>query len=158
MPEDLPQEADKPKISKAAHKRRQIKEVKTKLQNLSPKATAEVVEEVLATQARKQVGGLTNFLREHGVVGVGVGLVFGIQIKAVVDTIMLSFVNPFTQLVLPGSVALANQTVSLRIGGKTAALGWGAIAYSLLTFIMVALIVYVAYRMLRLDKLAKKKD
>ncbi len=157
MPE-VPTQDDKPKLSKAADKRRQIKEVKTKLQNLSPKATTEVLEEVLATQARKQVGGLTNFLREQGVVGVGVGLVFGIQIKAVVDTIMLSFVNPLTQLVLPGSVALANQTVALRLGGKTATFGWGAVVYSLLTFIIVAFIVYAAYRLLHLDKLAKKKD
>ncbi len=157
MPEETPKE-DKPPLSKAAHKRRRIKEVKTKLSNLSPSAAAEAVEEVVTQHARRQVGGLTNFLREQGVVGIGVGLVFGVQIKAVVDTIMLNFVNPFTQLVLPGSVALANQSMTLRINGKTAILGWGAIVYSLLTFIIVALIVYVAYRLLHLDKLAKKKD
>lgn len=147
--------------AKAANKRRQIKEVKTKLSNLSPKATAEVLNEVVTTQALKQVGGLTNFLREQGVVGVGVGLVFGIQIKAVVDTIMASFVNPITQLVLPGSKSLSAQTFMLvnRPGtNNDTTIGWGAIAYSLMTFIFVAMIVYAAYRLLRLDKLAKKKD
>ena len=147
--------------TKIKHKRRRIKEVKTKLSNLTPAAAAEAVEEVVATQARKQVGGLTNFLREQGVVGVGVGLVFGIQIKAVVDTIMANFVNPITQLVLPGSKSLSAQALKLvdHPGDKNdITIGWGAILYSLLTFIIVAFIVYLAYRMLRLDKLAKKKD
>lgn len=146
---------------KAQHKRRRIKEVKTKLSNLTPAAAAEAVEEVVATQTRKQVGGLTNFLREQGVVGVGVGLVFGIQIKAVVDTVMANFVNPITQLVLPGSKSLSAQAFKIvdRPGTTNdTVLGWGAILYSLLTFIIVAFIVYLAYRMLRLDKLAKKKD
>ena len=157
MAEQIEQEHGE-RHKKIQHKRRRIKEVKTKLSNLTPAAAAEAVEEVVATQARKQVGGLTNFLREQGVVGVGVGLVFGIQIKAVVDTVMANFVNPITQLVLPGSVGLANQSVMLHLNSKAVKFGWGAILYSLLTFIIVAFIVYLAYRMLRLDKLAKKKD
>ena len=142
---------------KAAHKRRQVKEVKTKLSNLTPAAAAEVVNDVVASQARKQVGGFTNFIREQGVVGVGIGLVLGIQIKAVVDTIMASFVNPVTELLLPGKGALSSQAVFLGFGGKSVGISWGAITYSLFTFLMVALIIYAAYKLLRLDKLKKEK-
>jgi large conductance mechanosensitive channel len=137
---------------KAAKKRRQIKEVKTKLGNLTPAAAAEVVNEVVAAQARKQASGFTNFIREQGVVGVGVGLVLGIQIKAVVDTVMASFVNPLTGL-LPGGGTLSAR--AFHIG--SAKIGWGAIAYSLFTFLMVAFIIYAAYKLLRLDKLKKEK-
>ena len=140
-------------LSKAAQQRRQIKEVKTKLGNLSPAATAEVVNEVVADKARQQLGGFTNFIRDQGVVGVGIGLVLGIQVKAVVDTIMASFVNPVTELLLPGGGALSKQVFLLD---KTE-IGWGAIVYSLFTFVMVALIIYAAYKLLRLDKL-KKQD
>jgi large-conductance mechanosensitive channel len=141
------------KRSKAAYKRRKIKEVKTKLSNLSPAAAAEVVEGVVAAQARKQVGSFAHFIREQGVVGVGVGLVLGIQIKAVVDTIMASFVNPVTEVLLPGKGALSSKIVSVG----SVKIGWGAIAYSLFTFIMVALIIYAAYKLLRLEKLKKDK-
>ncbi len=146
-----------PHNHKAARRRRQIKEVKTKLGNLSPSAAAEVVNDVVTNQARKQATGFTNFIREQGVVGVGIGLVLGIQVKAVVDTIMASFVNPVTELLLPGKGALSAQTVSVGVGGKSAVIGWGAIAYSLFTFLMVAFIIYAAYKLLRLDKLKKEK-
>ena len=146
--------ADKPeepkKLTKAAHKRRRVKEVKTKLSNLSPSAAAEVVNEVVSTQALKQASGFTNFIRDNGVVGVGIGLVLGIQIKAVVDTIMASFVNPLTTL-LPGGGTLSGRAV--QIG--SAKIGWGAIVYSLFTFLIVALIIYAAYKAFRLDKLKK---
>lgn len=138
---------------RAAHRRRQVKEVKTKLSNLTPAAAAEAVNEVVAAQARKQASGFTSFIREQGVVGVGVGLVLGVQIKAVVDEIMKHFVNPLTTMLLPGKGALSSQMVSI---GSTK-IGWGAIAYSLFTFLMVALIIYGAYKLLRLDKLKKDK-
>src|SRR5688572_224771 len=93
-------------LTKTEHKKRQIKEVKTKLSNLSPAAATEVVSDVVATQYRKQASGFTNFIRDQGVVGVGIGLVLGIQIKAVVDTVMASFVNPLTGL-LPGGGTLS---------------------------------------------------
>lgn len=143
---------------KTVEKNRQVAEIKTKLSNLSPGAAAEAVNEVVASQARKQVNGFTEFLREQSVISIGIGLVLGIQIKAVVDTIMASFVNPVTQLILPGQEALSSKTFMLTIDGKQVAIGWGAIVYSLFTFIMVAIIIYAGYKLLRLDKLAKKKD
>ncbi len=141
------------KLSKVAHKQRRVKEVKTKLSNLTPAAAAEAVNEVVAAQARKQASGFTSFIREQGVVGVGVGLVLGIQIKAVVDTIMISLVNPLTELLLPGKGTLNAQT--LHMG--SAKIGWGSIVYSLFTFLMVAFIIYGSYKLLRLDKLKKDK-
>jgi len=141
---------------KAAHRKRQIKEVKTKLGNLSPAAAAQVVNDVVASQAHKQVGGFTNFLREQSVVGIGIGIVFGSQIKVVVDSIMAGFVNPITQLVLPGSVSLARQTSSLSFNGKTVVIGWGAIVYTLITFVFVAAIIYATYKLLKLDRLKKQ--
>jgi large conductance mechanosensitive channel len=141
------------KLSKSAHKQRQIKEVKTKLSNLTPAAATEAVSDVVAAQYRKQASGFTNFIRDQGVVGVGIGLVLGIQIKAVVDTIMASFVNPVTASLLPGGGGLSSQVV--KIGSVK--IGWGAIVYSLFTFLIVAFIIYAAYKLLRLDKLKKEK-
>jgi large conductance mechanosensitive channel len=96
-------------------------------------------------------------LREQGVVGVGIGLVLGIQVKAVVDVIMASFVNPVTELLLPGQESLSRQTATLTLGNQSVVIGWGAIVYSLFTFVMVAVIVYAGFKLLKLDKLTKKK-
>jgi len=144
---------------KVAKTRRQIKEVKTKLANLTPAAAAEAVSDVVAEQARKQVSGFGDFLREQSVVGVGIGIVFGTQIKVVVDSIMAGFVNPLTELILPGSGGLASQTIVLREASETAdkvELAWGSIVYTLLTFIIVAAIIYATYKLLKLDRFKKK--
>jgi large-conductance mechanosensitive channel len=144
---------------KAAKKRRQIKEVKTKLNNLSPAAAAEAVEGVVAEQTRRQIRGFGDFLREQSVVGVGIGIVFGAQVKVVVDAIMAGFVNPITELILPGSGGLSAQTIILRDASNPkdrVELGWGAIVYSILTFIIVAAIIYATYKLLKLDRFKKK--
>ena len=138
---------------KAKKKQRQIQEVKTKLNNLTPAAATEAVSDVVAAQARKQASDFTSFIRDQGVVGVGIGLVLGIQIKAVVDEVMKHFVNPVTAALLPGGGGLSAQAV--KIGSVK--IGWGAIVYSLFTFLIVAFIIYAAYKALRLDKLKKEK-
>lgn len=145
---------------KVAKTRRQIKEVKTKLANLTPAAAAEAVSDVVAEQARKQVSGFGDFLREQSVVGVGIGIVFGTQIKVVVDSIMAGFVNPLTELVLPGTGGLIDKTITLKDAPNPAdkvELAWGSIVYTLLTFIIVAAIIYATYKLLKLDRF-KKKD
>lgn len=148
----------KPKtLSASANRERKKKEVATKLRHLGPAAKAEV-QELVDEQLSKQFNGFTDFLREQSVIGVGIGLVFGTQIKTVVDTIMKSFVNPVTSLFLPGQEALADKAITLHAFHRTTVIGWGAIAYQLFSFIMVALIVYAAYKLLKLDKLAKKKE
>jgi large-conductance mechanosensitive channel len=140
-----------------ANKRRATKEVATKLNNMSPAARAEVLNQAVNQQVFKQVGGFVEFLREQSVIGIGIGLVLGTQIKSVVDSIMQSFVDPITKLVLPGEQLLTDKTVTFSLGSRHAVIGWGAIAYSLFSFIMVAIIVYTIFKVLKLDRLTKKK-
>ena len=147
------------KLSPKANKERKVKELKTKLSNMPPLATAEVVNEVVAKQVGKQFSGFTEFLREQGVVGLAVGLVLGIQVKAVVDQFMASFVSPLLTLILPGGQgSFAKLSFSFTIGDKTQTFVWGSFVLTLLTLLIVALIIYAAYKLLHLDKLAKKKD
>jgi large conductance mechanosensitive channel len=108
--------------------------------------------------ARKQVNGFMDFLREQSVVGLAIGLVLGTQAKVLVDQIIASFFNPFIGLLLPGEGTLAQKTASLTIGHKTATFGWGAFVISLITFLVVAAVVYFVFKGLRLDRLDKKND
>src|SRR5882757_403621 len=129
-------------LSAKANERRETREVATKLRNLGPVAKAEVVNEVVTKQFNKQLNGFTHFLRDQSVIGIGIGLVLGTQVKAVVDQIMASFVNPLTKL-LPGQQTLSAKTLVIHLHGHTADIGWGAIMYSIFTFLIVVALVYV---------------
>jgi large conductance mechanosensitive channel len=118
-------------------------------------ALGRVREKTLVT---KQFGGFVEFLREQSVVGLAIGLVLGTQAKSLVDQLVISFVNPLTGLLLPGEGTLKQKTFDVTLNGKTAAFGWGAFVYSMLTFVIVAALVYYVFKGLRLDKLDKKKE
>lgn len=143
---------------RVAHRQRQIKEVKTKLSNLTPAAAAEAASDVIAKQASKQVRGFLDFLREQSVVGLAIGLVLGTQAKQLVDQMILSFFNPFIGLLLPGEGTLAQKKATIHLWDKSAEFAWGAFVISLMTFVIVAAVVYFIFRGLRLDKLDKKKE
>jgi large conductance mechanosensitive channel len=140
-----------------AERRRQKKEVATKLRNLSPVAQAEVVNEAISNQVSKQLSGFTDFLREQSVIGIGIGLVLGTQLKTVVDSVTNGLVLPLTQLVLPNQKSLADQIVTVHLDDKAVAIQWGSIVYTLFNFVIVAFIVYAIFKLFKLDRLAKKK-
>ena len=98
--------------------------------------------------------GFTDFVREQGVVGLAVGLVLGTQIKGLVDQLVLSFINPFIGLLLPGNKGLKDMAFHI----SDQAFGWGAFVSQLISFVLVAAVVYFGVKGLKLDKLDKKKE
>ena len=99
-----------------------------------------------------------SFIREQGVIGLAVGLVLGVQVKAVVDQLVASFVNPIVGLVLPGSGGLADKTFTISVFSKQAVFGYGAFISVMISFVTVAAVVYFGIKALNLDKLDKKKE
>jgi large conductance mechanosensitive channel len=106
----------------------------------------------------RQFGDFVEFIRQQGVVGLAIGLVLGLQVKALVDQFVASFVNPLLGLVLPGSGSLASKTFTLNVSGKSATFGYGKFIDVLLSFVIVAAVVYMVFKVLRLEKLDKKKE
>lgn len=106
----------------------------------------------------KQLHGFVEFLREQSVVGLAIGLVLGTQAKVLVDQLIASFINPLVGLLLPGKGALTEKIFTFHWNGKTAVFGWGAFVISLLTFVIVAAVVYFVFKGLKLDRLDKKKE
>lgn len=127
-----------------------------KTRKTTRKAATKVVKQAKVAPG-EHAEGFMNFIREQGVVGLAVGLVLGVQIKAVVDSLIASFINPILGLVLPGSGDLNKKTFTIVLGDKTAIFAYGAFLSVLLSFIVVALVVYFLIKGLRLDKLDKKK-
>ena len=98
--------------------------------------------------------GFVDFVREQGVVGLAVGLVLGTQIKTLVDQVVLSFINPFVGLLLPGSGSL--QEKSFHFSDQV--FKWGAFVSQFISFIIVCAIIYFLVKGLKLDRLDKKKE
>lgn len=108
--------------------------------------------------AGRQVQGFVDFLREQSVVGLAIGLVLGTQVKALVDQMVLSFFNPLIGLILPGEGTLKEKFFEITFNGKTEKFLWGSFLSTLITFVIVAAIVYYVFKGLGLDKLDKKKE
>jgi large conductance mechanosensitive channel protein len=102
--------------------------------------------------------GFINFIREQGVIGLAVGLVLGTQIKALVDSLVSSFINPLVGLLLPGGGNLAEKVFHVTHDGNVQVFKWGAFVSQLISFIVVAAIVYFGVKGLKLDHLDKKKE
>lgn len=106
----------------------------------------------------KPFGGFVEFLREQAVVGLAIGLVLGTQAKQIVDSLTNNFINPIVGLLTPGNGDLAKKTFVLHHGHKAGVFGWGAFVSTIISFIIVAGVVYFVIKGLRLDKLDKLKD
>jgi large conductance mechanosensitive channel protein len=104
----------------------------------------------------KQVTGFGDFLREYGVVGLAVGFVFGAQVKTVVDQLTQSFLNPVVGLILPGKGNLDQKTLTIHSLHKVTVFAWGSFVNTLISFIIIAAVIYFIVRFFGLDKFQKK--
>ncbi|NMB91923.1 MscL family protein [candidate division WWE3 bacterium] len=94
------------------------------------------------------------FIREQGVVGLAVGFILGGAVSEIVSSIIKDLINPLLGLVLGLTGGL--QTSVLKIG--SAELGIGNFISTLIDFLIISLVVYFGVKLLKLEKLDKKKD
>jgi len=95
-----------------------------------------------------------NFIREQGVVGLAVGFILGGAVSKVVSSIVTDLVNPLIGLLL-GKFGNLDQAF-LQIGGSK--LMWGNFVSTTIDFVVIALVVYFGVKILKVEKLDKKKD
>lgn len=95
-----------------------------------------------------------NFIREQGVVGLAVGFILGGAVSKVVSSIVTDLVNPLIGLLL-GRFGNLDQAF-LQIGESK--LMWGNFVSTTIDFIVIALVVYFGVKVLKVEKLDKKKD
>lgn len=119
----------------------------------------EVVVTLPVMKAPKWLQGFLDFVREQGVVGLAVGLVLGVAAKSVIDSLVTNIFNPLIGMFGDGS-RLDNKYACLKSLNGTCMnkLGYGAFLSDILSFIIVAAVVYFVVKGLKLDKLDKKKD
>lgn len=103
--------------------------------------------------------GFVDFIREQGIVGLAIGFVIGVQSKALIDQMSKSFIDPLLGLIVGSSGdGLSTKKLYLQINDRSASFAWGAFVYAIINFIIIALVIYLTFKWLRLNRLDKKKD
>lgn len=100
----------------------------------------------------KRFNGFIDFIREQGVVGLAIGFILGGAVSKMVSSLVTDIINPLIGILL-GKVALVN--MSARIG--SANIAYGNFISNLIDFTIIAFVVYLGFRLLRLDRLKKKE-
>lgn len=97
--------------------------------------------------------GFVEFVREQGVMGLAVGFILGGAVAKVVSSLVNDLINPLLGLILGAAGDLSE--AYLRIGSVD--LMWGKFVATTIDFLVIALVVYYGVKLLKLDKLDKKK-
>ena len=98
--------------------------------------------------------GFINFIREQGVTGLAVGFILGGAVSKLVTAIVTDLINPLIGLAL-GSVEGLKESY---FGIGSAKIMYGDFISVFIDFIIISLVVYCGVKLLKLDKLDKKKE
>lgn len=95
-----------------------------------------------------------NFVREQGVVGLAVGFILGGAVAKLVSSLVGDIINPLLGIVLGAAGNIKDASVWV----SDAEIRYGSFVMTLIDFLIVALVVYYGVKLLKLDKLDKKKE
>jgi large conductance mechanosensitive channel len=114
--------------------------------------------EVQELKVPKPFQGFIDFIREQGVVGLGVGFVVGTSASTLVKSIVSNIFNPLIGLAI-GSNSLSEKTLCLSRGAKVCAnsLSYGQVLSDFISFLLILFLVYFVIRGMKLEKIDKKK-
>ena len=98
--------------------------------------------------------GFIEFIREQGVIGLAVGFILGGAISKLVTSLVTDIINPLVGALLGFTKNLAD--ASFLVGGSK--IMWGHFVTILIDFAIIAAVIYFSVRILRLDRLDKKKE
>lgn len=113
-------------------------------------------ENVAVIGVTRQASSFADFIRNHGVVGMAVGLAMGTVASGTVKTIVEGFVNPMVSLVVGTQDKLEVQVWHVEIWGREADFRWGATLSAIITLIATIFVIYLIVHMLKLDRLKKE--
>ncbi len=118
------------------------------------------IEKKIVEVGGSQLKGFIDFIRLQGVIGLAVGLILGGAASVLVKSLIDNVVMPPVGLLLGSAEGLKGLSMTLgeTAEGLPATLKYGIFLNDLVNFIIIALVVYVTVKILKVDKLDKKKD
>jgi large-conductance mechanosensitive channel len=93
-----------------------------------------------------------DFVKEQGIVGLSIGLVLGTAVKNLVDELVKGFIDPAIGMLVGNREGLEKASYTLVIGNRSGEFMWGKFLSTTIQFIAVAAFVYLAVRLLKVDR------
>lgn len=114
---------------------------------------------MFAKVSKTQLIGFLDFIRTQGVVGLAVGLVLGGAASVLVKSLVDNVVMPPLGLLLGSAQGLKGLAVTLgeTSAGTPAVLHYGIFLNDFVNFVIIALVVYLTVKFLKVEKLDKPK-
>lgn len=110
--------------------------------------------EVIVQTGEAQVKGFVNFLRTQGVMGLAVGIVLGGAVTVLAKSLIDNILTPPLGLLLGSANGLKGLTVNIgrAADGGEAVLHYGQFLNDTINFFLIALVVYIVFSVLGLQK------
>jgi len=96
-----------------------------------------------------------DFLQTFGVIGLAIGFVIGLASGNLVSSLVKDLINPLIDLVLPGDLSTLGYSTNATLSGKQVTFTYGDFISSIINFLVIALVVFIAYKQLKKMGLAK---
>lgn len=113
------------------------------------KEKAKNLTKVGAEKMKGGAGGFMTFIKEQNIVGLAVGLVLGTHAGALVNSLVNNVFMPPIGLLLGSTEGLKGWAVA--IGNTGAVLALGTFLNDLINFIILAFVIYLVIKLLKLD-------
>lgn len=111
---------------------------------------------VVVAQEINPVSGFIGFLKDYAVAGLAIGFIIGLQAQELVKALVASFIDPAFRLLF--GEALSKRDFTLEMNGRIASFNWGDFAHATLNFLFVLAAIYIIFKVLKLEKFAKKPE
>lgn len=96
------------------------------------------------------------FLKTFGIIGLAIAFVIGLAASRLVTSLVQDIINPTVGLFLPASLEKMSANVTTLSGG-TSQFKYGDLIANIIDFVIIALIVFIAYKFLKRHKLIEDK-
>ena len=99
-----------------------------------------------------------DFLKTFGVIGLAIAFVIGAAASKLVSAFVNDIVNPLVGLFLPsGDLATMHGNVTSSVSSATSQFMYGDLTANIIDFLIIALIVFLAYKVLSKYKIVEHK-
>ena len=106
-------------------------------------------EATISASPRRHFSGFVDFIRERGVAGLAIGFIFGGAAQKLVQALIDDIVNPLVGVFIGPAKSLADYAIGgFKIGDFISVL---------INFIILCFVIYLIFKMLRLERLDKPK-
>jgi len=99
-----------------------------------------------------------DFLQTFGVIGLAIAFIIGAAASGMVTALVSDIINPFIGIFLPsGNLQTLNANVTSISGKTVSTFSYGDLISKIINFIIIAFIVFLAYRQLSKSGLVEDK-